>query len=513
MRVAFRTDSSTVIGSGHVMRCLTLAQGLKAAGAEIHFVCREHPGNLSDLIGAHPGIGVHHLPAAPQSTMTSTHNKSCSIAHSDWLGADWKDDAAQTVAAVSSLPEPVDWLVVDHYAIDAQWETALRPLARRIMAIDDLADRSHDCDVLLDQNLHQGLDERYDSLIPSHCLRLLGPRFALLRPQFSAARAAQRTRDGSVRRVLVFFGGIDASNETSKALQAILAIGSSDIAVDIILGPTCPHIGSIRALSANMSGVCIHINPGNVAELMGNADLAIGAVGATTWERCAVGLPSILISHAMNQESPARAMSDNGLAIYLGNSETVTVEMIAAAIKELAHNSGRMRTVADACMELTDGNGVCRVMRALDTVPITLRPARAGDCESIYQWRNAEQTLRHSRNSGAILPDAHTKWFHSTLNNPDRILLVGEREGRPIGVLRYDGQAADCTVSVYLVPGQYGHGYGSRLLQSGHAWLRIHRHEVRAVRAEILTANRASIAAFLQAGYRRQADIYIKNLA
>ena len=154
MRIAFRTDSSTIIGSGHVMRCLALAEKLKAAGADIHFVCREHPGNLSDLIGTHVNVGVHRLPAASRSTTTSGHNGSGRIAHSEWLGADWKDDAIQTSAAISSLPKPVDWLVVDHYAIDAHWETALRPLAQRIMAIDDLADRSHDCDVLLDQNLH-----------------------------------------------------------------------------------------------------------------------------------------------------------------------------------------------------------------------------------------------------------------------------------------------------------------------------------------------------------------------
>jgi UDP-2,4-diacetamido-2,4,6-trideoxy-beta-L-altropyranose hydrolase len=512
MRIVFRTDSSTIIGTGHVMRCLALADKLKTSGTDIHFVCREHPGNLSDLICARPGVDIHRLPATPHAPIISGHSELGRLDHSDWLGADWKDDAVQTAAALSSMSEPVDWLVIDHYAIDAQWEAALRPQAHYIMAIDDLADRHHDCDVLLDQNFHHNLDKRYDSLIPSRCLRLLGPSYALLRPQFSEERAKPRTRDGSVRRVLIFFGGIDASNETSKALHAIKAMGASSFYVDVILGPTCPHTNRIRALCRDMFGVHLHINPGNVAELMSNADLAIGAIGATTWERCSVGLPTIMISQAMNQESSARALSDSGFSIYLGDSESVTVEMIAEAIAGLMRAPERVRALANACLELTDGNGVDRVMRALDTIPITLRPAQTEDCESLYKWRNAEQTLRYSHSTDTISPDTHKKWFHDTLKNPNRILFVGERDEQPIGVLRYDCQSVYCTVSVYLVPGQDGHGYGSRLLQAGHQWLQNHRREIKEVRAEILAANRASIAAFLQVGYRRQADIYIKNL-
>jgi UDP-2,4-diacetamido-2,4,6-trideoxy-beta-L-altropyranose hydrolase len=512
MRIAFRTDSSAVIGSGHVMRCLALAEEMKTVGANIRFVCREHPGNLIDLIEARPDIDVQRLPARPRSIKKPGLIKSNELAHSEWLGADWQDDATQTAEAISSISEPVDWLVVDHYAIDARWETTLRPLAHRIMVIDDLADRSHNCDVLLDQNLHHGLDERYDSLISFHCLRLLGPRYALLRPQFREQRAKLRIRDGAVRKLLIFFGGIDASNETSKALHSIEAIDDSNIDVDIILGPTCPHINAVRALTGNIPRVRLHINPGNVAELMSNADLAIGAVGATTWERCSVGLPSITISTASNQESSARAISDCGLAIYLGNGEAVTVDTIAAAIAELRNNPQRMRTMAAACMALVDGNGTSRVIRALDTMPIILRAAQIEDCETIFQWRNSEQTLLHSHNTNTISLDTHTKWFRNSLKNTDQILLIGERDGLPVGVLRYDCRDSHCTVSIYLVPGQYGNGYGPRLLQAGHEWLRNHRHGMREVRAEILAANRASINAFMQTGYHRRDNIYIKSL-
>src|SRR5690606_32001299 len=193
MKVALRTDASMRIGTGHLMRCLTLADALRDAGARTRFVCRALPHGLREVV-----IGRGHelveLPSVCGSTAGGGDGRGAPVAsphtaleHADWLGTTQEEDAAATCDALDD-GAVWDWLAVDHYAIDARWETRLRTAARRILAIDDLADRRHDCDALLDQNLHAGMHARYDGLVPDACVRLVGPRHALLRPEFAAAR-------------------------------------------------------------------------------------------------------------------------------------------------------------------------------------------------------------------------------------------------------------------------------------------------------------------------------------
>ena len=299
MRVVFRVDSSLDIGTGHVMRCLTLGERLKESGIAVTFICRDLPGNLSGYIESR-GFAVQRLPAP--STLTaaglSTHN------YGAWLGVHWQDDAAQT-AELLAQSGAVDWLVVDHYALDAGWERRLRPLVQKIMAIDDLANRTHDCDLVLDQNFYLDLEDRYDRLVPTQCVKLLGPRYALLRPEFRQARKNLRERDGQVKRILVFFGGSDAGNETAKALEAIRLLNRPEIAVDVVVGGINPHRRQIEELCAGWPATTCHCQVNNMAELMAGADLAIGAGGTTTWERCCLGLPSVTSASPLTRKKPA----------------------------------------------------------------------------------------------------------------------------------------------------------------------------------------------------------------
>ena len=233
LKVVFRCDASILMGSGHVMRCLTLANELREQGADITLICRKHPGHLFDLIES----SKHRLLRLPFAATSATGK----LAHAHWLGATQEEDSKQTVEALKTI-ERVDWLVVDHYALDVEWEAAIRSYTKHIMVIDDLADRVHDCDVLLDQNLHRAeMETRYEKLIPPQCKKLLGPKYALLRPEFKKARSNLKVRDGSVKRIFVFFGGSDPTNETGKALQAIQQLGRTDIAIDVVVGSTNPH--------------------------------------------------------------------------------------------------------------------------------------------------------------------------------------------------------------------------------------------------------------------------------
>jgi len=205
LKILIRTDSSVQIGTGHVMRCLTLADELRERGAEIVFVCRDFAGNLCGYTEGN-------------------------LKHAAWLGADWQTDARQVEEIIKDFNTHPDWLVVDHYALDERWERYLRSYVKKIMVIDDLADRPHDCDLLLDQNFYENLESRYDGLAPSGCKKLLGPKYALLRPEFREERKNLRKRDGYVKRIMIFFGGSDPTNETTKALEAVRMLNRPDIA-------------------------------------------------------------------------------------------------------------------------------------------------------------------------------------------------------------------------------------------------------------------------------------------
>lgn len=494
MKVIIRTDASVAIGSGHLMRCLTLADELRKRGAEISFICREHPSNLNDLLEA-KGYAVLRLdkPAVEYAM------RSGDLAHAAWLGVPWEQDAADTLAVLGE--DQPDWLIVDHYAIDRRWEEQLRSHVGNIMVIDDLADRPHDCDMLLDQNLYREMEKRYDGLIPQTCQQLFGPRYALLRSEFAAARKGLRQRDGKVRRVLVFFGGVDPTNETEKALRALASITDRDFVVDVVVGGGNPRKAQIQAICKSHGRFVFHCQIDTMAELMAEADLAIGAGGTATWERCAVGLPALVVAVAENQFELSVCGAEAGLFFYLGRADAVDSGHIHDALRTFYFASAALRCISARALAMVDARGVQRVGGMLVPPLITVRVAQEEDCDSLYEWRNADETRRYIFDSASIPLETHRAWFRKTLVNPDRILLIGEIDGSPVGVVRYDCDGEEALISVYLVPGGQGQGVGTELIRCGSRWLREHRAEIKRINAEIKRENVASLRAFEQAGY------------
>jgi UDP-2,4-diacetamido-2,4,6-trideoxy-beta-L-altropyranose hydrolase len=360
MRLVFRADSSLDLGAGHIMRCLTLAERLKEGGAAVAFICRDLPGNLMGFMQSRSfEVRSLPIPAAGSSRDRGSHK------YAAWLGVDWQEDAAQTAALLERGPEPVDWLIIDHYALDRGWQLRLRPRVRKIMVIDDLANRPHDCDLLLDQNYFANLEHRYDGLAPPHCVTLLGPRYALLRPEFLQARRDLRQRDGKVRRIMIAFGGSDPSNETTKALEAVSRLNRSDIAVDVVVGAANPHRASIEALCTRLPGARLHCQVSYMARLMTEADLAIGAGGTSTWERCCLGLPTLTISIAANQEETTRDLAGAGVSWYLGPKQRVSGDDIYAALVTLMADAGPLASMGERCAALVDGQGAGRVVSTM----------------------------------------------------------------------------------------------------------------------------------------------------
>ena len=486
------------------MRCLTLANALHEKGAEITFICREHPGHLFDLIES-SNYRLLRLSLSKVSTVGR-------LAHASWLGATQEEDAQQTVEALGRT-EKHDWLIVDHYALDIEWEASMRAHAEHIMVIDDLADRAHDCDVLLDQNLHRAdMEGRYEKLVPPSCKKLLGPKYALLRPEFKEARGNLKVRDGSVKRIFVFFGGSDPTNETGKALRAIQQLASTDIAIDVVVGATNPHQDAITSLCAALPEAKPYREINNIAELMAKADLAIGAGGGALWERCCLGLPTVVMSVANNQQSGCEAVARSAAILYLGKAESVGIELLEGALRVALSSPELLASMSAVGTSLVDGQGGSRVTKRLITSSLILRRAELADCERIFNWRNAEETRQVSGRTNPITLDEHVVWFRNALENSERQILIGESNGDAVGVLRFDRDEKCAVISVYVVPGNYGKGIGGQLIEEGTLWVERNWPKVASINATIMAGNLPSISAFLDAGFKKKSYTYAKQI-
>lgn len=357
-QILFRVDASLKIGSGHVMRCLTLADELVRRGAYCIFVTRLHVGHLVDVIRArgHEVFTLKNNGALKQLQVNQN-------AYREWLSVDWLTDAEQTKNAIQT--HVFDWLIVDHYALDAQWETALRDHAKKIFVIDDLANRKHNCDVVLDQNLgRESVD--YDAWLQPQVKRLVGPRYALLRPEFAQWRdiSLARRKANHILKLLVFMGGVDQDNITGKVLGAIdhfdMPIG---IHIDVVLGASAPWVEEVKKQAIGMRyETTVHENISNMAELMAKSDLAIGAAGSTSWERCALGLPAILFLLADNQHEVLKALEIAGAAKMLSVKTLTNMTSFGNMLIDVFEN---LKHMSENSASICDGLGGVRVAEML----------------------------------------------------------------------------------------------------------------------------------------------------
>lgn len=363
MRIVFRADASLQMGSGHVMRCLTLADALKAQGAQCHFISRKHAGHLLEVIRQR-GHAVTALPASNLSSATAI-DPVPQPAHAAWLGCDWPTDAQQAGAILTDL-QP-DWLVVDHYALDQRWEEAVMPHFRKLLVIDDLADRPHRCDLLLDQNLGRQ-PEHYAPRVPAHCQVLTGSHYALLRPEFAELRPyslQRRQAQPALRQLLITMGGVDQPNATGQVLQALQTCAlPQECRITVVMGLTAPWLQNVRELAAQMPWPTeVVVNVSDMARRMADSDLAIGAAGSTSWERCCLGLPTLMVVLAENQRPGAQALEAACAARLIGVVSDIATQL-PLAVLDLIDSECR-RHMSLAASAITDGQGVSRILKAI----------------------------------------------------------------------------------------------------------------------------------------------------
>lgn len=482
------------------MRCLTLADELKKKGVRIRFISRNLPAHLSDMLDTK---GIEYVPLS----MDAAQEPIDDLAHSSWLGTSQVQDAEATIQVLAD--HLWDWVVVDHYALDEHWESAVRSSTKQLMVIDDLADRRHDCDVLLDQNFYADMQTRYNSKLSKHCQLLLGPRYALLREEFRKLREQIKPRTGEVKRILVFFGGVDVDNYISQAIEALAAMDSA-LDVDVVIGEQHPYREQIQNACIAHGYEC-HVQTTRMAELMAEADLTIGAGGTAMWERCCLGLPAICLCVAENQRKQIADAAEAGL-LYAPTSGKNLVNTIRHHTSMLLENPALLKLISNAEMKVVDGKGTARIISAMVIPCIKIRQATEHDSQHLFEWRNHTAIRAVSKNNAPLVWENHQRWFGGVMGDKDCELLIGISANQPVGVVRFDKEDDVAEVSIYLVPDGRFAGQGRNLLLSAERWLKVNRPEINGIRANVLGENEASKKLFFGASYRAYTICYQKDI-
>ena len=475
MHFLIRADASLQIGSGHIMRCLTLAHKLRQQHHRITFITRAHQGHLADTIRRQgfdcillplpnsatpfsppqrqpcPFVQIFDLGIKGHAAAQRARLKTQAPPHAAWLATSQAQDITDCAPHIRALAP--DWIICDHYALSAPWHTAARAISHsKIMVIDDLHDRPHDADLLLDQN-HAHTAHDYAHLVPPSCRILAGTRYALLRDEFAQHRATSlhqratpparqpETALPHSQNILINLGGVDKDNHTLAVLQALSAYVSGSlkalpIRATIIMGATAPHLARIQHYAATAPYPSqVIANATNMAELMTQATWAIGAAGSSSWERCALGLPTLLITIADNQRPIADQLQSAGAAIALEASQ-IPSPAFQTAIAHLMQPENQQR-ISQAAAQLCDAHGAERVAQHIAQLAAApqanLRPATAADCERIHTWRNHPSIRRMMFHPDPIPLPQHQTWFAAQLINPNFKMYIYTLGNTPQG--------------------------------------------------------------------------------
>jgi UDP-2,4-diacetamido-2,4,6-trideoxy-beta-L-altropyranose hydrolase len=351
-KALFRVDASAVIGSGHLMRCLTLAKALQQSNWQVQFACRAHPGHLIQWL-SDQSFDVITLQQPPDTEATG---------YAAWLGLTEQQDATELS---EQLQAPVDLLVIDHYGLSSIFEQAMTGFYRKLLVIDDLANRAHQCDYLLDQNLYPKLHSRYNNLVNKEAQLWLGPSYVLLRPEFAGF---QRTVDPNKLRFLVFYGGTDELNLTSLTIKALQQLQKTDFNADIVIGLANPHKTELEKLCAEDTRFSLFIQTPHMAALMSKATLMIGAGGSTHWERCALALPALVVTLAENQVASTLCLGEAGVCGYLGQGHDLTQDKLSVAVQQLLDHPEQLQQMSDKARQLVpQGGGCAAIVERLNT--------------------------------------------------------------------------------------------------------------------------------------------------
>ncbi|WP_155992293.1 UDP-2,4-diacetamido-2,4,6-trideoxy-beta-L-altropyranose hydrolase [Fodinicurvata fenggangensis] len=477
----FRTDASRDIGGGHLRRCLTIADELAKRGWRCIFASCAESGTV--------------VPALSSS------------------GYEWVLVPENGMPSGDQLTDldPLDLVIFDHYGLAVDEETMFRSQGVRVLVLDDLADRPHDCDLLVDPTLGRS-EEDYRGLLPADARIMAGPDNAPLRPRFRELRAEtleRRRQMDRPHRLLISLGSFDVRGLLPTLTEAVQRV-DLDLVVDVVVGSG----GSdLPPLSESFT---LHGYVEDMAGLMAQADLAIGAGGTSSWERCCLGLPTLIVNIADNQDMITAQLVTVGAAIDLGHWQDLAIDKVTCALEEACTQPEKLQSISEKAAAICDDWGTLRILPRLyeantnEGNSVTLRLVEEADCAMLFHWQQLPGIRDFSRTPAPPTWPEHEEWFEKKLGNDRDCFWIIQIEGRDCGVLRLDSTELDDVreVSIFVLPEYHGKGVarGSLELASRIA-------PARRLEATVLDGNLPSRKLFEAHGFMRECrNKYIKDL-
>ena len=487
MTFAFRVDSSTRIGTGHLVRCLTLAEILRSRGAKSVFLCRLLDGAATSRVEA-SGFEVRYLGDSLAGQYLSQ-----------------REDAIETLKLANECS--LTRIVVDHYDLSLEWETIVAENVEDLTVIDVFTSRQHRCDLLLNQNLLPPQAQSYVASLPDAERALVGPHFALLQPNFVAIRSLRSTEISDVKRIVVFMGGSDSENSTEFVLRELVNMGLGAITVDVVIGSSNPHQSNILLAFEGHRSLTFHSDLPSLAPLLARSDLAIGAGGTSNWERMCLGVPSLVMDIAENQREICIELAQAGLIEYLGSSDQISAINFQNAVSKLISNRNLRSTYSLQGQITVDGLGAKRVAEALlpsDQASLTLRECQTEDVVSYFNWVNDPSVRQSSLVMNPITWKEHDAWFTIRMNDPMCRMYVLCSDNLPVGQIRFQNVNDAWSINYSLDEFVRGRGWGNFLVERGIAEMK--KSTGGKFIANVKVPNFTSQKIFEQLGFSRSAQ-------
>lgn len=509
MQVAIRVDCSTRLGTGHVLRCRSLAAALDSLGAQVAFVTRLQDAASTAIFETFP-YQVIWLDSREED-----RSGPCSAHHVDQAAISWESDADETARALANFRP--DWVCVDHYALDADWHKRVRDrLGCRVLAIDDLGNRPIAADILLDANVSHDHAAKYRGRLLPSVRGLFGPHFALLAPAYRHQH--RYAFNETVRSIGIFMGGTDPDGASELVLCECRTSAGFVGPLEVVSTSANPRLTSLREACARDGNATLTVDLPDLAEFYVRHDLQIGAGGTSSYERCYLGVPTVGVVLAANQMATVPILHD--LRVIRGASlpgleisrQLADFPALPTVLGHLIEDCAARHELARNARQLVDGRGAERVALKLLADSLLLRPATSDDAALTHAWRNHPATRAVSVTSEEIAYTDHVRWLDGVLASASRRLFIATIGQQPVGVIRFD-KVGDCAwgVSLYTDPGLHGIGIGKRMLAAGEDMIATIAGRHVEFRAQVVLGNTASARMFERAGYSGQSTRLIKT--
>jgi len=474
-----RADAGTQMGTGHVMRCLALAQAWQDFGGTAHFATVDLPDELAARLGIE-GMALHRMNVVPGS----------------------HEDATQT--AILSHDLEAAWVVEDGYHFGADYQRIIKDSGLLLLAIDDYGHAGHYvADLVLNQNIYADAS-MYPSREPRTRL-LLGTQYVLLRREFFRRDGRQRGIPAKARKVLVTMGGSDPHNVTLMVIQSLKQIDISELKIKIVVGSANPNVTTLEKEIFGYSNYELIKNVANMPELMAWSDIAVAAGGSTCWELAFMGLPHMIFILAENQRPVAEGLDTLGAGFNLGWNRNVSQDKFIRKFKEIINDPAGRKKMSEEGKRLIDGIGSKRVADAMtisdNQDDFQIRTANLEDAKLLWLWANDSIVRANSFQSDPISSDEHTEWYQKKLASRDTSFWIIVKNQVPVAQIRYDCiNKYEANVSFSVAHDYRGKGIGTKVLtltfDAACKALRVKR-----AKGLVFISNQASQRTFIDAGY------------